>query len=454
MKPFPPGFLWGVATSAYQIEGAADLDGRGPSIWDTYTHTPGKIADGSTGDVACDHYHRFEEDVALMAELGVDAYRFSLSWSRIIPDGTGPVNPAGVAFYRNLCEALRSAGITPIITLYHWDLPQALQDRGGWLDRRSVDWFANYATVAKDSLGDLVQTWTTLNEPWCSAFLGHSAGEHAPGFTDPGSGFVAAHHLMLAHHAAVDAMRRTRAHPDDELGIVLNLIPAWASDDSSDDDQRAARAVDGVQNRLFLDAVMLGEIPEDIRQHHISYGVDTVIDPSELKAAHSPIDVLGVNYYNINRVSHSPGSPAPGPWPGADGARLHSGPGDVDEMGWAPEPHGLTWMLTRVASEYGPIPIVICENGTARADAVSEDGSVDDRDRIAYLDGHIDAIADALSGGVDVRGYMVWSLLDNFEWARGYTKRFGLVRVDFETLARTMKASGRWYAGRIAEARR
>jgi beta-glucosidase len=445
MNRFPSSFSWGVSTSAYQIEGAADVDGRGPSIWDTFSHGAGNIVDHSTGDVACDHYHRFEEDVEIMRRLGVDAYRFSLSWPRILPDGVGSVNEAGVSFYRRLCETLSEAGITPLVTLYHWDLPQALQDRGGWLEPASAGWFAEYATVAKEALGDLVQWWTTLNEPWCSAFLGHSAGEHAPGMTDPGSAFVAAHHLMLAHHAGMRAMRTTRPHPDDTLGIVLNLIPAWPADPSSDADMAAAASVDAVQNRLFLDAVLAGRTPPEIRAHHHRFGVADLIDPGELATAHEPVDLLGVNYYNVNRFRADPGGPAPAGWPGAEGVSSVSPDAWVDEMGWAPEPEGLSWMLRRVAAGYDPLPIYICENGTALADVPGPDGVVDDQRRIDYLRRHIDALADAMEAGVDVRGYMVWSLLDNFEWARGYSKTFGLFRVDPDTGDRIPKASAHWY---------
>ena len=260
LSQFPPGFLWGVATASYQIEGAVEEDGRGRSIWDTFAHTPGKTADGHTGDQAVDHYHRYAEDVALMSEIGVNAYRFSIAWSRLLPEGTGRVNQAGIDFYRRLCKELADAGITPMATLYHWDLPQVLQDRGGWLNRESVDWFTEYAAVAKDALGDMVNTWATLNEPWCVAFLGHSSGEHAPGITDTPGSLVVAHHLMLAHHSAIGVMRDTSPREDDHLGIVLNLIPAWPQNDT-EEDRAAASAVDLVQNRLFADAVIHARYP-------------------------------------------------------------------------------------------------------------------------------------------------------------------------------------------------
>jgi beta-glucosidase len=450
---FPADFLWGVATSAYQIEGGADRGGRGPSIWDTFSHEPGATLGGATGDIACDHYHRFAEDVEIMADMGVNAYRFSLSWSRILPFGTWKVSQEGIDFYRHLCEELASAGITPLVTLYHWDLPQALQDRDGWLAADSVQWFAEYAVVAKEALGGLVTTWATFNEPWCTAFLGHSAGTHAPGITDPRSAYVVAHHLMLAHHAAVDAMRQTAPSPDDRFGAVLNLIPAWPADPESEQDQAAATAADAVHNRLFADAVLGGTIPDPILDEHRRLGITHLIDPAELAAGFVPSDYLGVNYYNINRFGHVPGSSAPGAWPNVREAVLATPPGPRNEMDWASEPHGLTWMLERIASEYPPIPIIICENGVALPDEVEGDGSVDDGDRIRFLEDHIAALATAVDRGVDVRGYMVWSLLDNFEWARGYSKKFGLVRVDPDTLERTVKASGRWYREFISSQR-
>ncbi len=449
IESFPPDFMWGVAAAAYQIEGGAAEDGRGPSIWDTFSHTPGRTHNGDNGDIAVDHYHRYLEDVALMADLGVNAYRFSISWSRLIPDGSGEVNPRGVDFYRRLCTALRDAGITPVATLYHWDLPQALQDRGGWLDERSAAWFSHYARTAKHHLGDLIQVWTTLNEPWCAAFLGHSAGEHAPGFTDPGSGFVAAHNLMMAHHAAIGALRTTNVHPGDQLGTVLNLIPAWpATEDPAD--VEAAAMVDAVHNRLFADATLLGTYPDPILAAHRRFGVDRVIDPTALAEQRQDIDLLGVNYYNINRVRHEPGAPAPAAWPTADGAVIVRPPGDLTEMDWGVEPHGLTWMLERVLRDYPTIPILICENGAAYRDEPDANGFVDDPERTAFISGHIDAVADARAAGVDVRGYFVWSLLDNFEWARGYEKRFGIIRVDYETMERTVKASGHWYRDFLA----
>jgi beta-glucosidase len=446
---FAPGFLWGVATASYQVEGAVSEDGRAPSIWDTFCHTPGQTHNGDNGDRAVDHYHRFADDVALMADLGVNAYRFSISWSRVLPDGTGRVNEAGIDFYRRLCKELIGAGITPVATLYHWDLPQALQDRGGWLNRESVEWFARYASVAKDSLGDMIEMWATLNEPWCSAFLGHSSGEHAPGIKDSPRSFVAAHHLMLAHHAGIRAMRASSPADSDRLGIVLNLIPAWPSSDS-EEDAVAASLVDAVSNRLFLGAVFDGRYPDDVLAMIDRYGVEDQIDLEELASAVEPIDYLGVNYYNVNHVEHVPGAEPMGPWPGAWEARITRPPGQLTEMGWGVEPEGLLWMLERIGREHPGLPLYICENGAAYPDVVAPDGSVDDPLRIEYLEGHIEAVHSAIQNGVEVGGYFVWSLLDNFEWARGYEKRFGIVRVDLETMERTIKGSGHWYRDFIA----
>ena len=449
LSQFPPGFLWGVATASYQIEGAVEEDGRGRSIWDTFAHTPGKTADGHTGDQAVDHYHRYAEDVALMSEIGVNAYRFSIAWSRLLPEGTGRVNQAGVDFYRRLCKELAGAGITPVATLFHWDLPQALHDRGGWLNPESVDWFTEYARVAKDALGDMVNTWATLNEPWCVAFLGHSSGEHAPGITDTPGSLVVAHHLMLAHHSAIGAMRETAPRDDDRLGIVLNLIPAWPQNDT-DEDRAAAAAVDLVQNRLFADAVLGGRYSDEILSVFERYGMSEAIDIDELAARRQPIDFLGVNYYNVNHIEHVAGTESMAPWPGSWGARVVRAPGKLTEMNWGVEPEGLTWMLERIGREYPGVPLMICENGAAYADVVGPDGSIDDRERTDYVRRHIDAMKVALDRGVDVRGYFLWSLMDNFEWARGYDKRFGIVRVDFETMTRTLKSSGAWYRDFLA----
>ena len=448
---FPPGFLWGTATSSYQIEGAVTAGGRSPSIWDTFSHTPGMTHNGETGDVAVDHYNRLPEDVALMKQLGVNAYRFSISWSRLLPGGVGESSTLGVAFYRELCERLLDAGITPMATLYHWDLPQVLQDDGGWLNPQSPGWFADYAATAHALLGDLVSIWSTFNEPWCTAFLGHSLGAHAPGMTDAGESFVAAHHLMVAHHRAIAAMRAADAGAEDQLGIVLNLIPAWPDSDSPED-IKAAAAIDTVQNKLFADAVFNGSYPDLIREYHHKLGVADRIDEGALAGVREDIDYLGVNYYNVNRIRFQKGVPASGSWPGTDGSVVLPPPGEVTDMGWGLDPEGLSWMLLRVTDEYPTLPLYVCENGAAFPDVVTADGTIYDPKRISYLQTHIDAVADAIAGGADVRGYFVWSLLDNFEWAEGYRMRFGLIRVDPDTLDRTIKASGHWYRDLISAA--
>ncbi len=449
LPAFPEGFLWGTATSAYQIEGAAAEGGRAPSIWDTFSHTPGRTHRGETGDIASDHYHRLAEDVRLMQEIGITAYRFSIAWPRLIPSGTGEVNPAGIAFYRELGERLREAGITPVATLYHWDLPQVLQDLGGWLSPNSPEWFAAYAGAAKEHLGDLVTTWLTLNEPWCSAFLGHGSGEHAPGIADPGDSFIAAHHLMLAHHRAIGVMRAMKRQPDERLGIALNLIPAWPAGDAAGD-RAAADAVNAVHSWLFADAVFRGTYPEQILEHHRRFGVTDRIDISELARVKQDIDYLGINYYNVNRFRHEAGAPAMGEYPGTDGAVLVTPPGHLTDMGWGVDPDGLRWMLDEVTARYPAVPLYICENGAAYPDTVNDDGSIDDPLRITYLEKHLDVIAAALRDGIDLRGYFVWSLLDNYEWARGYRMRFGLTHVARDSLERTIRASGYWYRDFIA----
>ncbi len=441
---FPSAFVWGVATSAYQIEGAASEDGRSPSIWDEFSHTSGRTRNGETGDVAADHYHRYREDVALMKDLGVDAYRFSIAWPRILPGGVGAVNSEGVAFYRRLCEELRAHDITPFATLYHWDLPLTLHERGGWLNPESVGWFAEYATVAKEALGDLVTDWATLNEPHCTAFLGYSEGVHAPGSTNPADAFAVSHHLNLAHFAAVRAMRSTRPDRRDRFGIALNLIPAWPSDDAPATVRAAAQA-DAIHSGMFAEPTLHGRYPDAVRQMAARFGVADLVDGAEIREAFEPIDFLGVNYYNVNHFSHRAGiEPLPS-WPGAEGAVLDRPPGELTDMGWGVEPEGLTWTLQRVARWAPDLPVIVLENGAAYPDEVDDNGAVIDPERIRYIEQHIAAVKDAIDSGVNVIGYFVWSLLDNFEWSLGYDMRFGLVRVDPETLDRTVKASGRWY---------
>ena len=467
---FPAGFLWGVATAAYQVEGAAAEDGRLDSIWDVFSRIPGAVHHGDDGAVACDHYHRYREDVALMKSLHLDTYRFSTSWARVVPDGR-TVNPRGVDFYSRLVDELLEADIMPWLTLYHWDLPQALEDAGGWPARDTAYRFADYAAVMADALGDRVPVWTTLNEPWCSAFLGYTAGVHAPGKKSPELGLAAAHHLMLGHGLAVETLRE-RA-PEASLGITLNFTVSDPVDPTNPADVDAARRDDGMFNRIFLDPVLRGAYPQDILVDVAHLGLAELIRPGDLDRISTPIDVLGVNYYNGGAVAATPeaASGVPDGTAGPDGVREHDAtapvwetrsPNPVPEgvhphsrglpttdMGWEVQPEGLTRLLTRLQEDYtGPrgTALFVTENGAAYPDVVEQDGTVDDQERLAFLDAHLRALKDAIDAGADVRGYFAWSLMDNFEWALGYSKRFGLTRVDYETQERTVKSSGRWYA--------
>ncbi|TDC38916.1 GH1 family beta-glucosidase [Micromonospora sp. KC213] len=445
---FPENFVWGAATAAYQIEGAAHDDGRGPSIWDTFSRTPGKVFAGHTGDVACDHYHRYADDVALMAELGLRAYRFSVSWPRIRPDGTGPVNPRGLDFYDRLTDALLERGIDPIVTLYHWDLPQALQDRGGWTNRDTAAHLADYAVAVYTRLGDRIRTWTTLNEPWCSAYLGYGSGLHAPGERDAGAAFAAVHHLLLGHGLAARALRSAGA---EIVGITLNPADAQPADPTSAADAAAVRLVDGLHNRIFLDPLTGAGYPQDVLEHLSRLVEPTFLRDGDEKIIAAPIDLLGLNYYAPTYVAGRPDGAGGSAYPGTEGAVEFLAPtGPTTEMGWMIEPAGLTRLLERISRDYPGLPLMITENGGAFPDktgAEDPDGGerVLDHDRIAYLDGHLRAAHEAIARGVDLRGYLVWSLLDNFEWAEGYQKRFGIVHVDYLTQRRTPKSSARWY---------
>ncbi len=438
LPTFPPGFRWGVATASYQIEGAVAEDGRGPSIWDTFCATPGKVADGDTGDVACDHYHRWEDDLDLMQRLGVQAYRFSVAWPRVIPDGTGAVNARGLDFYDRLVDGLLARGIEPYATLYHWDLPQPLQDAGGWPWRGIVEPFVAYADAVTRRLGDRVRGYATLNEPWCSAHLGYGFGEHAPGLRDLAQALQASHHLLLAHGAALPAMRANA--PAARHGIVLNLYPTFPASDAPAD-AAAARRFDGFFNRWYLDPLLRGRYPDDM---WAAYGADApAVEDGDLEVIARPLDFLGVNYYSRSIVAADPGP---------QGLSMAPPPADAErtEMGWEVYPQGLTELLVRLDRDYDLPPVFITENGAAYPDAPGADGRVDDADRVRYLERHVAALADALGQGVDVRGYFAWSLMDNFEWSHGYAKRFGLVHVDYATQARTPKRSARWYADFIA----
>ena len=439
--PFPPEFAWGTATSSYQIEGAVDEDGRGPSIWDTFCHTVGTVAYGDTGDVACDHYHRWAEDVELIASLGLNAYRFSIAWPRIQPDGRGAVNRKGVDFYRRLCERLLEKGIRPAATLYHWDLPQALQDGGGWQNRDIVERFAEYAAVMYDALGDRVAWWITHNEPWVAAAVGHRMGRHAPGLHDPVVELRVAHHLLLSHGAAVEAYRASGlAAP---IGIALSLSPTYPQHDT-DADRRAATLSDGYTNRWYLDPVFRGSYPADLLElFGRRYSLDWVAD-GDLARVQQPIDFLGVNYY-ARRVVRAPtgGESAEFAWVQSTEHKLGVPRSDVD---WEMTPETFVDLLVRLKADYGSPTIIITENGCATDDTPAADGEVHDPRRVEYLRTHLAALEQAIERGVDVRGYFAWSLMDNFEWGEGYHARFGITYVDFETQRRIPKDSARWYA--------
>jgi beta-glucosidase len=460
---FPAGFLWGAATAAYQIEGAAAEDGRTPSIWDTFCRVPGAVVDGDTGDVACDHYHRMPEDVAMMRELGLASYRFSVAWSRVRPDG-GAVDQRGLDFYRRLVDELNDAGIRPWLTLYHWDLPQALEDAGGWTNRDTAYRFAEYAATLHDAIGDRVPVWTTLNEPWCSAFLGYTGGQHAPGRQEGVAGLVAAHHLLLGHGLVVDELRRRGAGND--LGITLNFTVADPHDPSDEADRDAARRIDGLHNRVFLDPVFRGQYPADVLADtgHLLWRGEpwpSVVRDGDLGLISAPLDALGVNYYKGDSVSGRPHAAVTGvdgahaarptrtPFVGCEDVTFPSRGLPVTDMGWEVQPEGLTRLLVRLARDYDVPPMYLTENGAAYADVPGEDGQVHDPERIAYVAAHLRAVHTAIEQGADVRGYFYWSLLDNFEWAYGYAKRFGIVHVDYDSLERVPKDSARWYAGVI-----
>lgn len=442
---FPDGFVWGAATAAFQIEGAASEDGRTPSIWDTFCRQPGRVLAGDTGDVACDHYHRIEEDLDLIASLGLPSYRFSVSWPRVIPSADGPVNAVGLDFYQRLVDGLLDRGITPLVTLYHWDLPQALQDAGGWLSRDTVDRFMDYVLVVGKALGDRVETFTTLNEPWCSAFLGYGSGVHAPGIADSPSALTAAHHLNLAHGRATSALRAILPSSA-QIGITLNPQQVEAADPASEGDLAAARQVDAVANRIFFDPLFNGQYPDELFEDTAHISDWAFVRDGDLAEISAPIDWLGVNYYQptyVRATSTTSGSTSL--WPGVNGAAPVPAPEPHTPMGWTIEPAGLTRLLGRIHRDYPGVPLLVTENGTSGRDTVGADGRVHDQERIDYLRTHLAAVHAAISAGVDVRGYYVWSLLDNFEWAWGYSERFGIIHVDYQTQRRTPKDSALWF---------
>jgi beta-glucosidase len=433
---FPNGFVWGAATAAYQIEGATKADGRGESIWDRFSHTPGRVANGDTGDNACEHYYRWREDLDVMSSLGLQGYRFSISWPRIQPDGRGPANRKGIDFYRRLSEGLLERGIAPLATLYHWDLPQALQDEGGWASREVAERFEVYAELVFDGLGDLVEDWVTHNEPWVTSFLGYGYGTKAPGIQDWREALTAAHHVLLSHGKAVAAFRGV--HRTGRIGITLDLTHVYG-------DQEAALRFDGNRNRWFLDPVLRGGYPADMVDYYEGrLGPLDFVRPEDLEEIAAPIDFLGVNFYQPAVVQLDGGR-------GPIGVEELPPDGPTTAMGWRVAPGALTELLLRLKRDYGDVPLLITENGASFDDPpVDGSGVVEDAQRVDYLRGHIEAVERAVREGVDVRGYYVWSLLDNFEWEHGYSSRFGIVGVDFESQRRTPKRSALWYRDLIS----
>lgn len=469
-RAFPSDFLFGAATAAFQIEGAAQEDGRRDSIWDAFCRVPGAVINADNGDVACDHYHRYRDDVALMKRMGLQTYRFSTSWSRVRPDG-GALNEKGVDFYKRLVDELLEADILPWLTLYHWDLPQALQEKGGWTVRETSDLFTEYALDMHDALGDRVNVWTTLNEPWCSSFLSYTAGLHAPGHYSPEEGMLASHHLLLGHGQVVQELRRRDESLN--LGITLNFTVADPADPTDPADVDVARRLDGQHNRWFLDPIFRGAYPadivEDFRAAHpeATAAFEAAVQPGDLEVISSHLDSMGVNYYHGDLVSAEPpanpptGGDAPTDRPGQ--SPFPAGSGFANERGlprtsmhWEVQYDGLRRLLERVSTEYAApagTVLYVTENGAAYDDVVDVEGGearVHDAERVDFLRGHLGATLDAIENGADVRGYFYWSMLDNFEWAWGYEKRFGIVRVDYDTQERTVKDSGREYSRIIA----
>lgn len=452
-RQFPDQFLWGTATAAYQIEGAAEADGRGPSIWDTFSATPGRVHNGDTGAIACDHYHRFESDLDLLVELGVGAYRFSLAWPRIQPTGTGAANPAGLDFYKRLIEGLHRRGITPMVTLYHWDLPQPLQDAGGWPVRETAQRFADYVQLAHGAL-EGVPLWLTLNEPAVVTWLGHGNGVHAPGISDGDASLRAAHHLMLGHGLGMQALR-AGSRPGEQHGITLNLALSRPVTERPED-VAAAERNQALWNGMFLDPLLRAQLPPVLVDHLGADRFDHVQD-GDLELINAPIDLLGVNNYSVAHIAArsvaaaGPGATGPSArgviQPDVGAAQVNPPGVPVTAMNWPIEPDGLGDLLVSLHQDYpGLPPVYITENGAAFHDYANPEGAVNDPERIDYLRGYLTGIHRAIESGVDVRGYFCWSFLDNYEWAEGYSKRFGLVHVDYPTQTRTIKASGRWYA--------
>ena len=432
---FPKGFVWGAITSAYQIEGAWNEDGKGASIWDSFAHTPGKIERGETADVSVDHYHRFPEDIALMGALGLKAYCFSISWPRLLPEGTGKVNPAGLDFYDRLVDGLLKQNITPYVMLYHWDLPQALQDKGGWGERGVVDAFSEYTRLAARRLGDRIPFWVTHNEPMVISLGGHFTGELAPGIQDPFIALRVAHHLLLSHGQAVQVLR-SELPKTAKTGIILNITPTYPASDS-EADRNAALRYDGVANRMFLDPIFRSEYPADMLE---MFGpMFPEVQPGDLQTIATPLDFVGLNYYMRAVMRHDPDNPI------LQASQVYPPASEYSQM-WEIYPPGMYDMLTRIYADYHPQEVYITENGICVPDGVDFDGHVRDGRRIRYLRDHLTQVHCAIQAGVPLKGYFHWTLMDNFEWAFGYRMRFGLVYVDYDTQKRIVKDSGRWYS--------
>ncbi|MFJ2660695.1 GH1 family beta-glucosidase [Arthrobacter koreensis] len=459
---FPPNFLWGSATAAAQVEGAAREDGKQDSIWDAFAAVPGNVLNQDTPATAVDHYHRMPQDVALMKELGLDSYRFSTSWARVRPGG-GAVNPKGLDFYSRLVDELLEAGILPWLTLYHWDLPQGLEDKGGWTNRDTACRYVEYAQDVYAALGDRVKHWTTFNEPFCSSLLGYGSGVHAPGRQEPRAAIAAVHHQHLAHGMAVTELRNLGA---EQVGITLNLSNSIPRDPGDPVDLEAARLFDSLQNRIFLDPILRGAYPEDSLRDLEPYGLHELILPGDMELIGAPIDFLGVNHYHDDQISGHPDmsgedghgggtdTPKASPWIGAEHITFPTRGLPRTAMNWEVNPDGLRKLLVRLGQEYPNLPpLYVTENGAAYDDAVSSEGTVPDAERTKYILDHIQAVSGAVAEGADVRGYFVWSLLDNFEWSWGYEKRFGIIHVDYQTQERIIKDSGLAYSRLIAQVR-
>lgn len=437
---FPQGFLWGAATSAYQVEGSPLADGAGPSNWHRFAHTPGNTANGDTGDIACDHYRRYQDDVGLMQQLGLNAYRFSISWSRVLPDGKGAVNPAGLGFYDRLVDTLLQHGIAPNATLFHWDLPAGLEDRGGWLNRDIADWFGEYASVVVQKLGDRVAMWATLNEPWVVTDGGYLHGTLAPGHRSQYETPIASHNLLRAHGAGILAIR---AAGGKQPGLVVNLEPKYPASQSAED-LAATRRAEAYMNRQYLDPVFFGRYPAELAE--IYQDAWPSFPAEDFKLIQQPLDWLGLNYYTRAVVNHDPAA-----WPVGAG-RVRQPQHTYTEMDWEVYPQALTDVLLWLKREYPAVPLFITENGAAFADPPDPSGAVNDPLRVDYYRNHLRAAYQAMKQGVDLRGYFAWSLLDNLEWSAGFTRRFGLIHVDFANQVRTPKASARFYADVIRSA--